>query len=196
MTAHDGKNDHDALDPRDAARLREALAALPREIEPEHDLWPEIHAQLDLTRARGTGTEPTRTAVTPISSARRPWRSARWLAAAAALVLFTATSTWALLRQRATLSDEAATVALLADFERSASELQASLDRRQSSLDPRTRAILERSLRTIDGAIAEARVALAERPQDPAIQAFVASAFRQKLDFLRRANDVAAEMGL
>lgn len=178
MTAHDEAKDHDALDPRDAARLREALAALPREVEPEHDLWSEIRAQLDLKRARGI-----------------PFRAARWIAAAAALVLITATTTWAVVRQRASASDQAATVALLADFERSASELQASLDRRQASLDPRTRAILERSLRTIDGAIAEARVALAERPEDPAIQAFVASAFRQKIDFLRRANDVATVMG-
>lgn len=191
MTEHTNL-DQDALDPRDAARLREALAALPREVDPEHDLWPEIRAQLDLTRARGIGDA---SAVTPITAARRPFRAARWLAAAAALVLITATTTWAVVKQRAEASDQAATVALLADFERSASELQASLERRQSALDPRTRAILERSLRTIDGAIAEARVALAERPQDAAIQAFVASAFRQKIDFLRRANDVAAAMG-
>jgi hypothetical protein len=133
--------------------------------------------------------------VTPINSARRPFRATRWLAAAAALVLITATTTWAVVKQRTEASEQAATVALLADFERSAMELQASLERRQASLDPRTREILERSLRTIDGAIAEARVALAERPQDAAIQAFVASAFRQKIDFLRRANDVAAAMG-
>ena len=190
MTEH--TNDDDALDARDAARLREALAALPREVDPEHDLWPEIRAQLDLTRARGIGDAP---AVTPITAVRRPFRAARWLAAAAALVLITATTTWSVVKQRAEASDQAATVALLADFERSASELQASLERRQSALDPRTREILERSLRTIDGAIAEARVALAERPQDAAIQAFVASAFRQKIDFLRRANDVAAAMG-
>ena len=193
MTEH--TNDDDALDARDAARLREALAALPREVDPEHDLWPEIRAQLDLTRARGIGGDSASTPVTPIAAARRPFRAARWLAAAAALVLITATTTWAVVKQRAQASDQAATVALLADFERSASELQASLERRQSALDPRTREILERSLRTIDGAIAEARVALAERPQDAAIQAFVASAFRQKIDFLRRANDVAAAMG-
>jgi len=194
MTEHTHP-DHDALDPRDAARLREALTALPREVEPEHDLWPEIRAQLDLTRARGIGGDSASTPVTPITSARRPFRATRWLAAAAALVLITATTTWAVVKQRTEASEQAATVALLADFERSATELQASLERRQASLDPRTREILERSLRTIDGAIAEARVALAERPQDAAIQAFVASAFRQKIDFLRRANDVAAAMG-
>jgi hypothetical protein len=194
MTEHTHP-DHDALDPRDAARLREALTALPREVEPEHDLWPEIRAQLDLTRARGIGGDSASTPVTPINSARRPFRATRWLAAAAALVLITATTTWAVVKQRTEASEQAATVALLADFERSAMELQASLERRQASLDPRTREILERSLRTIDGAIAEARVALAERPQDAAIQAFVASAFRQKIDFLRRANDVAAAMG-
>lgn len=194
MTEHTNP-DHDALDPRDAARLREALTALPREVEPEHDLWPEIRAQLDLTRARGIGGDSASTPVTPINSVRRPFRATRWLAAAAALVLITATTTWAVVKQRTEASEQAATVALLADFERSATELQASLERRQASLDPRTREILERSLRTIDGAIAEARVALAERPQDAAIQAFVASAFRQKIDFLRRANDVAAAMG-
>ncbi len=178
-------SDFDELDPRDAARLREAVQALPREVEPAQDLWPGIRAEIALRPAQGHGG--------PGRGAGR-WGGYRWLAAAAALVLITATTTWTLARR----SDPAGGATLgteFASYERSAADLEASLQRHRAGLDPNTLAVLERTLRTIDGAIAEARVALAERPSDPAIQAFVASAYRQKIDFLRRANDVASAIG-
>lgn len=172
----------ESLDPARLARLRESAAALPREIEPTRDLWPGVRARIDEGRVRSLWGSRT-----------------RMLAAAAALVLISVTATWKAIEWRmATSAERVATArafATVAGFERSSAELSATLDRRGATLDPRTRAVLERSLRTIDGAIAEARAALDADPVNPAVQAFVAAAYRQKLDFLRRANDVAVTQG-
>lgn len=201
----------DELDPAAAARLRAAVERLPSEVEPERDLWPSIRARIDQGRVQplhgGAGDE----AAGPATRAL-PWYAAprRLAAAAVLLVALTATATWYATRSpdRARTAegpaadpaapptaDPAAALAIFASYERSAAELSASLDRRSAGLDARTLAVLERTLRTIDGAIAEAREALATDPSNPAVQAFVAAAYRQKLDFLRRANDVAADLG-
>jgi hypothetical protein len=192
-------------------RLREALGRLPEEMPPERDLWPEIRAQLDAERVRvfpGTGTH---TDATVASTRPRPALGVRGsLAAAAALVLVTATVTvtvtWQL--RGPTARDEgnagapngieatAGGLASFASYERSAAELSALLDERTARLDPATRVVLERSLRTIDAALAEARAALAEDPASPGARAFVETVWRQKLDFLRRANDVATLRGI
>jgi hypothetical protein len=206
----------DELDAAASARLRAALERLPGEVEPERDLWPSIRARIDQGRVQplhggagggagaGDGSRPAGRSL--------PWYAApRRLAAAAVLVVaLTATATWYATTSREAArmvegsaaapavtptADPAAALAMFASYERSAADLSASLDRRSAGLDARTRAVLERTLRTIDGAIAEAREALATDPSNPAVQAFVAAAYRQKLDFLRRANDVAADLG-
>ncbi len=172
----------DAANREREARLDKAAAALPREIDPEHDLWSGIRVRIDAGRVRS------------IRGSRM-----RLIAAAAALVLISVTATWKAIEWRmVTSAERAATTrafATVAGFERSSAELSATLERRGATLDPRTRAVLERSLRTIDGAIAEARAALDADPVNPVVQAFVAAAYRQKIDFLRRANDVAVSLG-
>lgn len=203
----------DELDAAASARLRAALERLPSEVEPERDLWPSIRARIEQGRVQplreggGGAGDGTR-----LGDRTLPWYTAprRLAAAAVLLVALTATATWYATTPRDTAqvvegpaaaptsaptADPAAALALFASYERSAAELSASLDRRSAGLDARTLAVLERTLRTIDGAIAEAREALATDPSNPAVQAFVAAAYRQKLDFLRRANDVAAELG-
>lgn len=206
----------DELDLAASARLRAALERLPSEVEPERDLWPSIRARIEQGRvqalhegrAGGGGAGGS----TPAGGRTLPWYTAprRLAAAAVLLVALTATATWYATTPRDTAqvvegpaaaptsaptADPAAALALFASYERSAAELSASLDRRSVGLDARTLAVLERTLRTIDGAIAEAREALATDPSNPAVQAFVTAAYRQKLDFLRRANDVAADLG-
>ena len=180
--------DRDDLDPTEAARLRDALARLPQEIDPERDLWPEIRARIDVRRVRAL----------PTNGGSLPWYSAprRLVAAAAVLVFVSASVTWYSATHPSRSQVEASeALSSFGSFERSAADLSATLEQRSARLDPRTRAVLERSLRTIDGAIAEAREALATDPANPAIRAFVEAAYRQKIDFLRRANDVAAIQG-
>jgi hypothetical protein len=204
----------DELDPAASARLRAAVERLPSEVEPERDLWPSIRARIDQGRVQplhGDAGEDARDGAR-YAGRSMPWYAAprRLAAAAVLLVALTATATWYATTSPgpvrtvegpgaspavAPAADPAAALAMFASYERSAADLSASLDRRSAGLDARTLAVLERTLRTIDGAIAEAREALATDPSNPAVQAFVTAAYRQKLDFLRRANDVAADLG-
>lgn len=185
----------DELDPADAARLRAAITRLPAEVEPESDLWPDIRARIDQGRIQAlpgaSGTAVLR---------QSPWyaQPRRLAASAVLLVSLSASVTWWATGRGDSVdgvTGSAAALASFASYERSAAELTATLESRRANLDPATRAVLERTLRTIDGAIAEAREALASDPANPAVRAFVATAYRQKIDFLRRANDVAVEMG-
>lgn len=187
---------HDELDPRDAARLRAAIDQLPEEVEPARDLWTGIRARI----------EQGRVASLP-GSARHPFEKSPWYtvprrlaAAAVLLVAISSTVTWAVATREAgsvagTQAQLDSARVMMDGYERSAAELSALLDQRSAKLDPETRAMLERTLRTIDGALAEAREALTADPSNPTIRAFVASAYKQKIDFLRRANDVASELG-
>lgn len=176
------------LDPR----LRERIAALPDEIAPEHDLWPEIRARLDADRVR-TITSPRARR----SGRRLPAWTAR-VAAAAVLVAGTALLTRWMSPPAdpiVVVVDSSAVAPVgdgLASYEHSAAELTVALERRSTRLDPATLEVLERSMRTIDSAIAEARAALARDPASPAVRAYVEAVYRQKIDFLRRANDVAS----
>lgn len=178
--------------PDNEPRLRDAIAKLPEEIQPARDLWPDIRAELEAERVR---------ALPSAGEARR----ARWsfgapglAAAAAVLVVATAGITWRFTRSTEAPSAPIATESLarFASYERSAAELTAALDQRSVTLDPATKAVLERSLRTIDEALTEARNALERDPASAEISAFVESAYRHKIDFLRRANDVAALRGI
>lgn len=186
--------------PDDDPRLRDAIGRLPEEIPPGRDLWPGIRAQLEAERVRALPTAPTaHEASAAPQRGRRVSLPVGWVAAAAAvLVLATATVTWRLrdpapspvAQERPDpLSDGLVT---FASYERSAAELTMLLEQRAERLEPATRAVLERSLRTIDEALQEARDALALDPASPGGRAFVEAAWRQKIDFLRRANAVAA----
>ncbi len=192
---------NDDIDPRDAARLRAAIERLPQEIEPASDLWGGIRARIEQGRVQELPRRPGASELDAPAPAARPmpwYASPRRLAAAAVLlVALSAGGTWWIMRPADPRldGDPALALAQFASYEQSAAELTATLERRRAKLDPATLAVLERTLRTIDGAIAEAREALAADPANPAVQAFVVTAYRQKIDFLRRANDVAAELG-
>ena len=57
-------------------------------------------------------------------------------------------------------------------------------------LDPATIATVERSLTTIDGAIAEARAALMRDPGNGTLSRLLASSYEQKVTLLRRASEL------
>jgi hypothetical protein len=81
-------------------------------------------------------------------------------------------------------------VALERDYDRSAAELRAALDAQRGTLAPATVATVERSLRTIDAAIAEARAALARDPANQALLEMLTATHEQRLDLLRRATHI------
>jgi len=183
---------HD-LDPQ----LRDAVARLPEELPPARDLWPAIRAEMDADRLRefspAGGPVPRGTAARPSFSL-----GVRGIAAAAAaVILVTATVTWQLRGPAPSVEAPAAApsgsaLVSFASYESAADELAALLAQRSARLDPATIEVLERTMQTIDEALAEAREALARDPESATARGFVESAWRQKLDFLRRANDVAA----
>lgn len=168
--------------------LLERTRALPRGVQPPDDAWEAVRSAV-----RGSATRRRVPAA----------RGARWaqMAAAAALVVATAATTVLVMRDDA--PREAVTAppdgapAMLAAFGPvearyvlAADVLQETLDERRAMLDPVTIATIERSLATIDDAIAEARAALARDPGNGTISRLLASSYEQKVTLLRRASEL------
>jgi hypothetical protein len=165
--------------------------ALPRELPPPADAWEGVR------RVRRDGSSTT-AAVPAAPRARWPM-----LAAAAALVALSSATTWWVLDGRPdartvpdpyTETAPPATLAAFAPVEAryvlATSALRATLDERRDALDPATIAAVERSLTTIDDAIAEARAALARDPADATLTRLLASSYEQKVTLLRRASEL------
>ena len=157
-----------------AGVLSPAVAALPRSIEPAHDLWPGIHRRL---RERRSIRTPGR------------WRMAG-LAAAAAIVLVAGSSaaTLWLVRDRPSPSAAATTPVIEAGYVNASAELMRALDAERPHLAPATVATLERNLAVIDAAIAESRAALAADPGNRDLAALLWASYRQKVALLQQAT--------
>lgn len=173
---------------RQIESLLERTRALPREISPPGDAWDAVRATV---RATGTSTSA------PVL--RPTW----WRFAAAAAVLVVAVIAgvrWLApdSRELPVSSDAVAPPASLAAFGPvearyvlAASALEETLAERRAALDPATVEIVERSLATIDTAIAEARAALASDPGNADLTRLLASSYEQKVTLLRRASELA-----
>ncbi|MFI5311899.1 MAG: hypothetical protein ACHQQ3_11735 [Gemmatimonadales bacterium] len=77
-----------------------------------------------------------------------------------------------------------------ARYAAAAADLATELERRRARLDPRTVAVLDSCLRRIDAAIAEARNALRQDPQNAVITELLTASYSLKLDLLKRAADL------
>lgn len=171
---------------------------------PAQDLWSGIvtHIHADTRRAApavGLGEQVP------------AWRARRFsvslpqlLAAGIALMLVSAAGVWLGLSVRSPaaapvtvappapgVSPAVAVDFAIPEYHLAVTELERALAERRSELDPATLEVLERSLATIDQAIAEARSALAEDPSNRYINAHLAYALRRKLELLRRAATIA-----
>ena len=168
---------------RTASRaLRERARALPREAEPERDLWLGIRNRIEMQRA----AEPARAGV---------WRARLqvpvWLAGAAAALLVATTVGTGLWLGRAPSLDDPATIRALADSLRDRDgmsalreDLLALLDERREQLPPEVAAAVERNLAEIDRAIAEIHLAFQEHPDNAALHFLLAEAYRREADML------------
>ncbi|HET9293657.1 MAG TPA: zf-HC2 domain-containing protein [Gemmatimonadales bacterium] len=171
-----------------ADALRSLLAdarALPPEIRPARELWPEIASRLDASVVRVFKTRP------------QPKR--RWAPLAAAAVLLVAVSVLLTLQFATSRTTTpalppvagvipAGTKSMDADFVRAAVDLEQALAEQRDHLAPSTIATLERNLAVIDRAIEESRAALAADPANRDLRALLLGAHRQKLDLLERAT--------
>ena len=168
--------------------LVQRARALPREVPPPADAW---------SATRDARRRSDRADVAPARGMRWPM-----LAAAAALVAVSSATTFWLTDGRRDTSpsmqergaETAATLAAFAPVEAryvlTTSTLRETLDERRATLDPATIAAVERSLTTIDEAIAEARAALARDPADATLTRLLASSYEQKVTLLRRASEL------
>jgi hypothetical protein len=76
------------------------------------------------------------------------------------------------------------------NYLRNVAVLQDMLDRQEGSLAPETVAQLKASLRTIDEAILEARLALARDPANQTLIEMLSGTYKQKVDLLRRTAEM------
>jgi anti-sigma factor RsiW len=194
--------------------LRAHVRALPREIAPPRDLWPEIAARLR-ERGEAPAAEPADETVIAVdfrSRSRRPaWR--RWAplaAAAMVLVVLSSGITAMLMRARGEArvavvqvpvpaGDAARPTSALAAFRPTEREylgaletLEGELAARRDQLSPQTIATIEENLRIIDQAIAETRAALESDPGNAELPLLLSGVYRKKVELLQSAIQIPA----
>ncbi|MEO8450788.1 MAG: zf-HC2 domain-containing protein [Gemmatimonadota bacterium] len=157
----------------DAARaIGKAVSELPRTVLPRDDLWPAIQGRLKPRTARGTPQ----------------WG---FLAAAVALVVASSAITKVVIERRHENRAAAPVIASEVTYLRLAGNLAAALDSLRPKMAPETQAVVERNLAIIDRALRESRQALAKDPHNDALEDLLLSAYRQKIDWLKRAASYA-----
>jgi hypothetical protein len=172
-------------------RLDRALAALPRELPPESDLWPGIAAQLEPRRA-----------------------PRRWLPLAAAAVLLVASSsliTAHLVRRSATPAAPVATVAppatsdasgvrpasfgpghaLDPEYAAARQQLAGMLAQRMDRLPSSARQKVEDNLAQLQRAADEINAALALQPGDALLEELLLNTYQDELAMLASVNQLA-----
>ena len=171
--------------PESNSRIDTMLRSLPRDIEPQRDLWPDIEARLD--------SQPSR---------RRPaWA---WQAAAA-VILVAASSliTASLLRRESVPTAQVAAPAapvvraafgqpsgLGEGYESARQELAADLERRMSSMPESTRQKLVANLAEMRRAADEINAALARQPGDPLLEELLLNTYQDELGVIASVNQL------
>jgi len=179
-------------------RLREMTDALPRAIEPEIDFWPAIARGIENAPA---GIGDRLLARLGLSSWSFPWALAT--TALLALLLPPALEDRPLLEPGpaataavipADADPEAAAVvqALEAECRQCETELAAYTGSGQDRTGLVSQ-MLERNMPVVDRAIAEAREAWLESPDEPSLARLLASAYRAKMSLQKRAIDLTSE---
>lgn len=166
--------------------LMSAAHALPRDIAPPPEVWTALQSRV--------GRKPARA-----HSVSR-WMYGGWIAAAAVIVLvagLTLLPSGQTQKAKATkLVPPAPSPVLLLAVERSYAEtvaqLRQTLETQQATLSPATIRVLERTLATIDTAIAEARAALADDPANQALVDILSANYQHKVELLQRATELSS----
>jgi predicted anti-sigma-YlaC factor YlaD len=175
-------------------RVRALIAsaqALPREVAPPPDVWSSLRTRI--------GRAPARR--------RSGWRIASWVAAAAAIVLLVGTAIilpgtagkakGTKLGRQTPIASSPSPVVLVsveASYSATLSELRRTLDAQRATLSPTTVRVVERSLATIDTAIAEARAALASDPANQSLVELLSTNYERKVELLQRATELSSSL--
>ena len=197
---------------RELRALLDEAGAVPREVTPPAGAWEGIRAEIERRRVRPIAAAAAGGAgrATPTFLARHGRLAAAMLVVAALSSATTAVlmrrgdrapnAEVAVLDRAPAEADAAARPAVLpiafraaeAEYLRTARELSEALERGRATLAPETVATVERSLRTIDDAIGEAREALVRDPANDALQELLAGHYERKLDLLKRAAELSS----
>lgn len=175
------------------AATTQAARTLPSSIDPPADVWMSVRESIEHAKEAPIGRQGPAW-----------WATPRRLAAAAAVLILASSGVTVLVMQQAGSMPDTAVVRAPAGgttlpvgwqaaeqgYLASAAELHALLQEQRATLAPATIASVERSLATIDMAIAEARAALLTDPANAALADLLASNYRQKVELLRRATQL------
>lgn len=188
------------------AELRDVVAAARslQDSEPGRDLWDDIAARIGGGPAHVAGVPPT--AVTPLRR-RFSFTAPQLAAAAVLLVAIPAGAVWTIARDGAVaaaagtivhaagepgptrLVSAAPAPALTSTstaYDSAVADLEHALEQSRDQLDPATVEVVERSIESIDRAIADARQALDADPGNPHLHRQLDSTMRRKVALLSR----------
>ena len=182
------------------ADLREVVARAKalEDRAPAKDLWAGIRAGL-------TTDAPIPLRRDRLARRRFSLTVGQLLAASIALVLFSGSGVWMVLkpktgaettnvaRQRSPLPPDYRQVASTSQTDQAVAELEAALMRNESQLDTSTVRVVRQSLAIIDRAITDARGALMRDPGNMYLNLHLAETMRRKVELLRRINALVAE---
>jgi hypothetical protein len=184
--------------------LSQMLASLPKDVQPERDLWQGIQAEI------------TKTPIVTDSAPVVHFSSTRWFQIAAGVLLVLATSFTTFVITRQSMEKDAVQMAqtqhqvtvptataplnampvsfgpetLGADYLKARSDLDKRFEERIKTLAPSTRAKLERNLAELRHAANEISATLAENPSDPLLQDLLMSTYQRELQLLADVSDV------
>lgn len=175
--------------------LRETTRALPKSIEPERDLWPEIAGGIEDRRVIRPSFER------PVAASPRAWLK---IAAAAAVLIASVAIAYmmGLEQARPEIADSRSvetgyTLIAYGDFSTDLEEarnlLRAGLDQRRDDLSPETWSVVMDNLAVIDQAIVRIETAMEANPGDGQLNRQLATAYRRQIDLLQRATRLPTE---
>jgi hypothetical protein len=166
-------------------RIDATLASLPRELQPENDLWPDIESRIEPRRRRGTWA----------------WQAAAAIALVAVSSLITANlvrrSDTTVARTYAPDAQAQVTKAafgplysLNAEYDTARQQLATDLEQRLAGMPPSARQKLQANLAELHRAAAEINAALARQPGDPLLEELLLNTYQDEIGVLASVNQL------
>ena len=188
-------------------RLLARVAALPAEVSPQRDLWPEIANRIAEARPRPLGRPMSDARPVVRSFPRAWWTPSAGLAAAAAVVVAlgaTLGGVWTPPAgdgtpgtgtvQEAAWTTDPTLLKAEQDYVRATTQLMAALEARRAELPPGTVAAVEKDMTTIDVALGQVRSALRQDPGNAQLSHMLAATHQKKLDVLQRVVKLSSQI--
>jgi hypothetical protein len=182
---------------RELRALLEQASALPRELSPSRDLWPEVAARLDpratlrfpLRRAAPSGWLPATLAAAAVLAVAFAWLARTDRVADDRRQAVAAPS--GIARPAGHSPEPGAMFEAEREYAEATTALLAALEQRRALLAPETLRAVERDLQVIDEALAEIRKALAQDPASGPLNHLLASTHQKKVKALQRVEKLS-----